>query len=184
MSRDQTLKLVVLDRDGTINRDSPDYIKSADEWRALPGSLEAIAKLNHAGWTVTVATNQSGLGRGLFTITDLHAIHARMANELAVHGGEISGVFFCPHVPDDECGCRKPRDGLLRSIAARFDCDLSQVPVIGDSERDLQAAVSAGARPILVRTGNGAAAADYFKQRNIDVYDDLAAAAEALLSED
>lgn len=182
MSREPNFRLAVLDRDGTINRDSPDYIKNADEWRALPGSLEAIARLTHAGWTVTVATNQSGLGRGLFTITDLHAIHARMANELATHGGELSGVFFCPHVPDDDCACRKPRDGLLRSIGERFDCDLSDVPVIGDSERDLQAALAVGARPMLVRTGNGKAATQFYRSRNIEVFDDLAAAVEALLA--
>lgn len=183
MNHSDRIRLVILDRDGVINRDSEDYIRGPDKWRALPGSLEAISRLCHAGWTVTVATNQSGLGRGLFTVTDLHAIHARMANELASHGGEISGVFFCPHAPEDDCACRKPRAGLLRSIGDRFDVPLEGVPFIGDSERDLQAAAAVGARPILVRTGNGEKAAAFFRERHIEVYANLAEAADALIAE-
>lgn len=183
MTREPPLRLLILDRDGVINRDSPDYIKSAEEWRPLPGSLEAMARLHHAGWTVTIATNQSGLGRGLFTMTDLHAIHARMANDLASHGGEIAGVFFCPHTPEDECDCRKPRTGLLRSISERFGVPLEGVPFIGDSQRDFEAATEVGARPILVRTGNGATAVAFYRERNIEVYADLAEAAAALIAE-
>ena len=176
-------RLVVLDRDGTINRESSDYVKSATEWRALPGSLEAIAALCHAGWTVTVATNQSGIGRDLFSVTDLHAMHARMARELAALGGEISGVFFCPHTPDDHCDCRKPLPGMLHAIADRFGVSLGDVPVIGDSQRDMHAAIAAGARPMLVRTGNGELALRHFKAGEVEVYDDLAAAAAVLLAE-
>ena len=176
-------RLVVLDRDGTINRESSDYIKSAAEWRALPGSLEAIADLCHAGWTVTVATNQSGIGRDLFSVTDLHAMHARMARELAVLGGEISGFFFCPHTPDDGCDCRKPLPGMLHAIAERFDVDLGGVPVIGDSPRDLEAAIAVGARPILVRTGNGERTRRKLGSSDIEVYDNLAAATAILLAE-
>lgn len=176
-------RLVVLDRDGVINADSPQHIKSADEWRALPGSIEAIARLWHSGWTVTIATNQSGIGRGLFTVADLHKIHAKLARELSVHGAEIAGVFFCPHAPDDDCECRKPRTGLLRSIASRFNVALDGVPVIGDSERDLQAAADVGARPMLVRTGNGEQYVEQFRDRGVEVYDSLAEAANVLIDE-
>jgi len=184
MSGPGALKLVILDRDGTINRDSVDYVKTAREWRALPGSLEAIGKLFRAGWTVCIATNQSGIGRGLFTIVDLHDMHEKMRQELAKLGGEIAGIYFCPHRPDDDCDCRKPGPGLLEEIARRYSSSLQGVPVIGDSERDLQAAEAVGARPILVRTGNGRRVAqEYFKDRDVEVYDDLAAAAEVLLAE-
>ena len=175
MKDNDDIKLVILDRDGTINRDSSDYIKSAAEWQPLPGSLEAIATLCHAGWVVTVATNQSGIGRGLFSITDLHAMHVKMTQQLAALGGEISGVFFCPHTPDDHCDCRKPEPGLLLRIAERFGTNLENVPVIGDSQRDLQAAIAVGARPILVRTGNGAEAQEFYSAREIEIYDDLSA---------
>ncbi len=181
--RTARVRLVVLDRDGTINLESPNYVKSASEWRALPGSLEAIAQLCHGGWTVTVATNQSGIGRGLYSVTDLHAMHAKMARELATLGGEISGVFFCPHTPEDKCDCRKPLPGLLHSIAGRFGIGLEGVPVIGDSPRDLEAAIAVGARPILVRTGHGELARRHFRAHDIEVYDDLEAAAEVLLAE-
>lgn len=183
MSAETALKLVILDRDGTINRESPDYIKSAAEWKALPGSLEAIADLCHAGWTVTVATNQSGIGRGLYSVSDLYACHAKMARQLAELGGEVSGIFYCPHTPDDDCDCRKPATGLYDRIAERFSTTLEGVPVIGDSQRDLQAAIAVNARPILVETGNGLRAREYFRERSIEVYDDLAAAAQALLEE-
>ena len=149
------MKLVILDRDGVINQDSPDFVKSPDEWIALPGSLRAIAQLNQAGWRVVVATNQSGLGRGLFSVADLNAMHTKLRRELAREGGHIDAFFICPHHPDDGCLCRKPLPGLMNSIARRYDAPLAGVPAIGDSLRDLQAAVKAGARPILVRTGNG-----------------------------
>lgn len=184
MSGQSTTKLVILDRDGTINRDSVDYIKSAAEMKALPHSLDAIGKLCRAGWTVCVATNQSGIGRGLFTIIDLHEMHEKLQSELEPHGGEIAGFYYCPHRPDDNCDCRKPKPGLLHDIAARYSQTLHDVPVIGDSERDLQAAEAVGARPILVRTGNGKRALrEYFRDREIEVYDNLAAAVDALLAE-
>lgn len=150
------MKLVILDRDGTINEDRDDFVKSADEWFPLPGALEAIARLNHAGWRVVLATNQSGLGRGLFDMAALNAIHAKMNAELALYGGRIDAVFFCPHAPDESCSCRKPLPGLLIDAGRRFGVDLSEVPMVGDSLRDLQAGVAAGCQPHLVRTGKAA----------------------------
>lgn len=151
------MKLVILDRDGVINYDSPSYIKSPDEWKPIPGSLEAIARLNHSGYRVVVATNQSGIGRGLFEIATLNAIHDKMHRALARVGGRIDAVFYCPHAQDANCECRKPKPGLLREIAHRFNVDLKDVPSIGDSMRDLQASAAVGARPILVLTGKGEA---------------------------
>jgi len=185
MKRRAEFKLVVLDRDGTINRDSADYIKNADEWRPLPGALEAIAQLTQAGWTVCVATNQSGIGRGLLSIDDLHHIHEKMQREVALHGGNIAGIYFCPHTPEDGCHCRKPKPGLLEEISERCNVDMLDVPVIGDSVRDLQAAAAIGARPILVCTGNGHdAMRTGFKGRQLEVYDDLAAAVAALIADE
>ncbi|HEU4460907.1 MAG TPA: D-glycero-beta-D-manno-heptose 1,7-bisphosphate 7-phosphatase [Methylibium sp.] len=148
-----THKLVILDRDGTINADSDDYIKSPEEWQPLPGSLEAIARLNHAGWHVVVATNQSGLGRGLYDAAAFNAIHAKMNAALARVGGRVDAVFFCPHAPADGCGCRKPAPGLFEQIARRYGIELAGVPAVGDSLRDLQAAAAAGCEPHLVLTG-------------------------------
>ncbi|MBT8143674.1 MAG: D-glycero-beta-D-manno-heptose 1,7-bisphosphate 7-phosphatase [Gammaproteobacteria bacterium] len=181
-----TGRLVILDRDGTINRDSPSYIRCASDFQALPGSLEAIARFNQAGWRVAIATNQSGLGRGYFTISDLHDMHKRLHRELAAVGGSIDGIFFCPHTPQDGCQCRKPQPGLLLEVARRFDTALAGVPVIGDSQRDLQAAQTVGARPILVRTGNGSDAESQLNAAGdqVETYDTLAAAADAILSED
>ncbi len=147
------IKLIILDRDGTINHDSADYIKSPDEWLPLPGALEAIARLNHAGWHVVLASNQAGLGRGLFEVSDLNAIHAKMHQQLQAVGGRIDAVFFCPHTPDDACQCRKPASGLFEQIADRYAMDLKGVPVVGDSERDLLAGVAVGCEPHLVLTG-------------------------------
>ncbi len=177
------MKLVVLDRDGVINRDSAQYVKSPEEWEPLPGSLEAIAALSHAGWHVTVATNQSGLARGLFPLEQLHAINQKMDSAVRAKGGRLHGVFFCPHGPDDGCDCRKPRAGLLREIGLRFDLTMAGVPVIGDSQRDLDAARAVGAAPMLVLTGNGADTRDGWAAEHEDtpVYDDLAAAAEHLM---
>jgi D-glycero-D-manno-heptose 1,7-bisphosphate phosphatase len=152
-SRGADVKLVILDRDGTINEDRDDFVKSADEWVPLPGALEAIARLNHAGWRVALVTNQSGLGRGLFDMATLNAIHTKMNAALAQHGGRIDAVFFCPHAPDDQCSCRKPLPGLLLEAGRRFGVDLAGVPMVGDSLRDLQAGVAAGCQPHLVRTG-------------------------------
>jgi len=151
------MKLIVLDRDGTINVDSEQHIKSPAEWKPIQGSLDAIARLTQADWRVVVATNQSGLARGLFGITTLHAIHEAMHRAVAHAGGRIDAIFFCPHAADDACGCRKPKPGMLHAIAERMNVDLAEVPVVGDSLRDLQAAAAAGAKPILVLTGKGKA---------------------------
>jgi D-glycero-D-manno-heptose 1,7-bisphosphate phosphatase len=149
------MKLVILDRDGTINQDSDQYIKSPAEWKPIPGSLEAIARLTQAGWRVMVATNQSGIARGLFDMAALNAIHAEMHRAVGQAGGRIDAVFFCPHAADSNCECRKPKPGLLREIAARLGVELAGVPMVGDALRDLEAAVAAGAKPYLVLTGKG-----------------------------
>jgi D-glycero-D-manno-heptose 1,7-bisphosphate phosphatase len=149
-------KLIIMDRDGTINQDRDDYVKSADEWVPLPGALEAIARLNQAGWHVVLATNQSGLGRGLFDMATLNAIHVKMNTLLAQQGGRIDAVFFCPHAPNEGCRCRKPLPGLFEEIGQRYSIDLSEVPAVGDALRDLQAAAAAGCPTHLVQTGKSA----------------------------
>ena len=149
------MKLVILDRDGTINQDSDQYIKSPAEWKPIPGSLEAIARLTQGGWRIVVATNQSGLSRGLFDMSTLNAIHAEMHRAVALAGGRIDAVFFCPHAADSNCECRKPKPGLLREIGERLDVNLAGVPLAGDSLRDMEAAAAVGARPMLVLTGKG-----------------------------
>jgi D-glycero-D-manno-heptose 1,7-bisphosphate phosphatase len=149
------MKLVILDRDGVVNFDSDQFIKCPDEWKPIPGSLEAIARLNQAGYRVVLATNQSGIGRGLFDMATLNAIHDKMHKALAQVGGRIDALFFCPHTADSKCDCRKPKPGMFEEISKRFNMDLDGVPAIGDSLRDLQAAVALGAQPILVRTGKG-----------------------------
>jgi D-glycero-D-manno-heptose 1,7-bisphosphate phosphatase len=150
-----TIKLVILDRDGVINFDSAQFIKSPAEWKPIPGSPEAIAKLNQAGYRVVVATNQSGVGRGLFDMDTLNAIHEKMHKTVAAAGGRIDAIFFCPHAADADCECRKPKPGMFQRIAAVYNTNLKGVPAIGDSLRDLQAAARAGASPILVLTGKG-----------------------------
>ncbi|MBP7132879.1 MAG: D-glycero-beta-D-manno-heptose 1,7-bisphosphate 7-phosphatase [Aquabacterium sp.] len=150
------MKLVILDRDGTINHEREDYIKSPEEWVPLPGALEAIARLNHAGWHVVVATNQSGIGRGLFDMVALNAMHAKMNQMLAKVGGRVEAVFFCPHTPEDHCTCRKPMPGLFQMIGQRFGRSLEGVPMVGDLPRDVLAAQSVGCEPHLVRTGQAA----------------------------
>ncbi len=149
------MKFIILDRDGVINHDSEQFIKSPEEWKPIPGSLEAIARLNQWGWRVVLASNQSGVGRGLFGMDTLNAIHEKMVKSLAQVGGRIDAIFFCPHAADSTCDCRKPKPGLLHQISERFNVDLAGVPVVGDSLRDLQAAVAVGARPYLVLTGKG-----------------------------
>jgi D-glycero-D-manno-heptose 1,7-bisphosphate phosphatase len=149
------MKLIILDRDGVINHDSDLYIKSPDEWRPIPGSLDAIARLNQWGFRVVVATNQSGIGRGLFMMDTLNAIHDKMIKAVAQAGGRIDAVFFCPHTNADKCNCRKPKPGMLEEIATRYNAELEGVPAVGDSLRDLQAAESVGAQPMLVLTGKG-----------------------------
>jgi D-glycero-D-manno-heptose 1,7-bisphosphate phosphatase len=178
------VRLVILDRDGVINEDSDAYVKSPAEWRAIAGSLEAIARLNHAGCRVVVATNQSGIARGLFGMEQLNAIHQRLHGELARLGGQLDGIYFCPHGPEDGCACRKPRPGLLHEIGARHGADLAGVPAIGDSLRDIEAARAVGARPILVRTGKGRSTEGTMpKSWGVACFDDLAAAVECLVAE-
>ena len=150
------MKLVILDRDGTINSDSEEFVKTPEEWLPLPGALEAIARLNHAGWHVVIASNQSGLGRGLFDVTSLNAIHAKMHKMLAAVGGRVDAVFYCPHSPEESCHCRKPLPGLFEQIGARLGVPLKGVPSAGDSLRDLQAGAAAGCEPHLVLTGKSA----------------------------
>lgn len=149
------MKLVILDRDGVINQDSDDYVKSADEWIPIEGSIDAIVQLYNAGFTVVVATNQSGLARGLFDLDDLEAMHDKLNQLVIAAGGELGAIFYCPHGPDDDCNCRKPKTGLIDAIEAEFDTSASSVPLVGDSLRDLQAGIDKGCDPILVLTGKG-----------------------------
>jgi len=183
-----TVSLVILDRDGVINHDSDDYIKSPDEWQPLPGSLEAIARLCRADYTVVVATNQAGVGRGLFSLEMLIRIHRKMASSIRDKGGRLNSVFFCPHSPADQCGCRKPKPGMLLEISDRLGIRLSGVPVVGDSLRDLEAAAAAGAMPVMVKTGRGRLTQEKLSQGELShtlgqtpVYADLAAFTDAVL---
>ncbi len=152
-------RLIILDRDGVINRLRPQGVASPQEWEALPGSLEAIARLCRAGYRVVIITNQSGIARGFYSINTLNQIHRKMLDALQSAGGEISAIFFCPHGPDDGCACRKPKPGLFLELADRLKCNLREAYAVGDSIRDLEAARAAGAKPVLVQTGNGRAAA-------------------------
>jgi D-glycero-D-manno-heptose 1,7-bisphosphate phosphatase len=178
------MRLVILDRDGVINYNSDAYIKTPDEWMPIPGSLDAIARLQQAGFTLVVASNQSGVGRGLIKLPDLEAIMSKMLAAIEAAGGKLAGIFYCPHVQDDHCDCRKPKPGLLRQIEKQFGVSVKGMPAIGDSLRDLEAAQTVGARAILVRTGNGE---QTLKQlgtpENIEIYTDLAAAATQLIRE-
>jgi D-glycero-D-manno-heptose 1,7-bisphosphate phosphatase len=149
------MKLIILDRDGVINFDSASFIKSPAEWKPIPGSLEAIARLHQAGWRVVVATNQSGVGRNLFDMDTLNAIHQKMHEAVNLAGGRIDAIFYCPHTADSHCACRKPKPGMFERIADCFNVGLDGVPAVGDSLRDLQAAVAAGALPYLVLSGKG-----------------------------
>lgn len=177
------MKLVILDRDGVINHDSPEFIKSPDEWVPIQGSLEAIARLNQAGCHVVLATNQSGVGRGLLDIATLCAIHDKMHLALAQVGARVDAVFYCPHGQDAGCACRKPRPGMLEDIAHRFNIDLTDVPCVGDALRDLQAADAVGALPLLVLTGKGkhTQAAGGLPART-QIHADLAAAVKSIVS--
>ena len=169
--------LLILDRDGVINQDSSEFVKSPAEWRPLPGSIEAIARLSRAGYTVAVASNQSGLARGLLDRAALRAMHRKLRRLVAAQGGTVARIVVCPHGPDDGCACRKPMPGLLIRLARHFDTSLEDVPVVGDSLRDLQAAARAGARPVLVRTGNGEKTLRELPEelQRVPVFDDLAA---------
>lgn len=175
------MKLIVLDRDGVINHDSDAYIKTVDEWQPLPGAITAMARLYQAGWTVAVATNQSGLARGYYDEAELHAMHDKMRALLAEQQAEIGLIAFCPHGPDDGCDCRKPNNGLLLQIAEHYGVDLDGVWFVGDSLRDLQAAVTVGAQPVLVKTGKGQDTARKELPPSTLVFADLAAVADALL---
>lgn len=176
-------QLVLLDRDGVINQDSAAYIKSPDEWHAIPGSLEAIARLHRAGLRVVVVSNQSGVGRGLFSARTLEEINARMQREVEAAGGALAGVYCCPHRPDEGCDCRKPAPGLLRRIERDFGESLRDAPFVGDKLTDLDAALAVGARPMLVRTGYGRQASQTLGGRTAEVHADLASAVAALLEE-
>lgn len=183
-------KLVILDRDGVINQDSDNYIKTVDEWIPLPGSIAAIARLHRAGYSVVVATNQSGIGRGLFDLDDLEAMHEKLSELLAQQGAELAGIFYCPHTPEDHCHCRKPAAGLIDAIASEFGVSLNGVPLIGDSLRDLQAGLSHQCTPILIRTGKGTAtekklpAQPEIELQRAAVFDDLGQAVDYLLAQD
>jgi len=174
-------KFVILDRDGVINEDSDAYIKSPEEWIPVPGSLEAIALLTRRGYGVAVLTNQSGIARGLFDLAMLDAIHRKMRAAVESAGGRIEEIFFCPHGPEDGCGCRKPAPGLFRAFAEKYKADLKAVPAVGDSFRDIQAARAAGAQPILVETGKGMRTLARYPDLDIPIFPDLYAAAQYIL---
>ena len=184
------VKLVILGRDGVLNVYREDHVKAPEEWSPVPAALEAVARLNHAGWHTVVATNQAGIGRGMIDMASINAVHAHMNRQLMALGGRIDAVFFCPHTPEEHCDCRKPQPGLLRDIGLRYGADLSEVPMVGDTLRDLQAAEAAGCPPHLVLTGRAAdldedALAHLVEQvPRTRVHRDLPAFAEWLLRKD
>lgn len=175
-------RYILLDRDGVINHDSDAFIKSPDEWQPIAGSLEAIALLNQAGYRVVVVTNQSGIARGLLDESVLEKIHAKMHSLVAEKGGHISAIYYCPHGADSTCECRKPKAGMLTRFAAEFQAELTAIPVIGDSLRDLQAAMAVGAQPILVKTGKGQDTLTHNPQLIVPVFENLYDAAQHLIS--
>ncbi len=178
------MKLIILDRDGVINHDSAQFIKNPGEWQPIAGSLEAIARLNQAGYRVVVATNQSGVGRGLFDMPTLNAIHAKMHKACAQVGAHIEAVFFCPHTSEHHCHCRKPKLGMFEEVAFRYGTHLAGVPVVGDSLRDLQPAAEMGAQPYLVLTGKGEKTRDTGGLPDgTQIYPDLASVVAALLGD-
>lgn len=175
------MKLLILDRDGVINQDSDDYIKSVAEWLPLPGAVEAIAALSKAGWTIAVATNQSGLARGYFDLATLEAMHAELQRLVGERGGRVDAIHYCPHGPDDDCTCRKPLPGMIEAIGRQFDADLRGVWLVGDSLRDLEAGLAVGCQPVLVKTGKGERSLAKPLPAGTLVFDDLAAVARHLL---
>jgi len=178
------MKLLMLDRDGVINQDSEQFIKSPAEWKPIKGSIEAIARLTQAGWRIVVATNQSGIARGLLDMSMLNAIHDAMHKAVVQAGGRIEAVFFCPHTADSNCECRKPLPGMLQEIERRMNLSIAGMPFVGDSLRDLQAATAAGARPVLVLTGKGATTREAGGlPEGTEIFADLAAFAVAQLSD-
>jgi len=178
------MRLVILDRDGVINEDSSDFIKKPEDWTPIPGSLEAIARLCRADYRVVIITNQSGVGRGLYSLDTMNKIHTRMFELIRQKGGEVDALLFCPHAPDFDCACRKPRPGMFNDLARRLKVNLKGIPAVGDSVRDLEAAMEAGARPVLVRTGKGGETLAIIERgadealKQVPVYDDLAAFVE------
>ncbi len=177
------MKLVILDRDGVINVDSEKYIKSPAEWQPIPGSIEAIARLHQGGYRIVVATNQSGIGRGLFDMATFNAMNDKMMELVFRQGGRIDALFFCPHTDAENCGCRKPRTGMFEEIAARYHTDLKGVPCVGDAIRDLKAAEAVGGQPILVLTGKGEKTrAEGAMPRKTQVFADLAEVSRHLVS--
>lgn len=188
------MKLIILDRDGVINHDRDDYVKSADECIPISGSIDAIVRLSKAGFTVVIATNQAGLARGKFELEDLEAIHEKISNLVEENGGELGGIFYCPHHPDDHCKCRKPKPGLLDAIEAEFNTSVESCYFIGDSLRDLQAALIKACKPMLVKTGNGVrtqaqlavpglqSGAPIVDAEQVQVFDNLAAATDFILA--
>jgi D-glycero-D-manno-heptose 1,7-bisphosphate phosphatase len=178
------MKLILLDRDGVINFDAEEFIKSEEEWRAIPGSLQAIGRLCRAGWRVVIVSNQSGLALGKFTVEHLNAIHQKMIAHLSQYGGVIDAIFFCPHGPDDGCDCRKPKPGLFLDVARRLRVSLDGVRYVCDKMNDIKAARAAGATPVLVKTGYGAKTiAAGGVPADVPVYDDLGAFVDSLLEE-
>ncbi|WP_456377770.1 D-glycero-beta-D-manno-heptose 1,7-bisphosphate 7-phosphatase [Thiolapillus sp.] len=178
------IRHIILDRDGVINADSDQFIKTPDEWQPIDGSLEAIARLKRAGYLVGIASNQSGIGRGLFDRDSLNAMHGKMQHLLAKLGSHVDLIAFCPHTAEERCACRKPRPGLYLQLARRWNTDLDGIPVIGDSLRDLQAAQAVNAHPILVRTGKGEKTVEQLQgNKEIPVFDDLGQAVDQLLQE-
>ncbi|QVM96729.1 D-glycero-beta-D-manno-heptose 1,7-bisphosphate 7-phosphatase [Pseudomonas sp. B21-032] len=175
------MKLLILDRDGVINQDSDAYIKSLDEWIPIPGSIEAIAQLSKAGWTVAVATNQSGIARGYYDLPTLEAMHAQLRTLVAEQGGEVGLIVYCPHGPDEGCACRKPKPGMLTTIAAHYGVNLAGVWFVGDSKGDLEAALAVDAQPVLVKTGKGEKTLSKGIPENTLIFDDLAAIARELI---
>jgi D-glycero-D-manno-heptose 1,7-bisphosphate phosphatase len=184
------VKLVILGRDGILNEYREDHVKAPEEWQPVKGALEAVARLNHAGWHVVVATNQAGIGRGMIDMASVNAVHAHMNRLLAAQGGRVDAVFFCPHTPEEHCDCRKPLPGMMLDIGRRYGTDLKQVPMVGDTLRDLTAAQAAGCEPHLVLTGRAAQLDDEQLRHTLEqvpgtgVHTDLAAFAEFLLHRD
>ncbi len=182
-----TTKLVILGRDGILNEYREGHVTVPEEWTALPGALEAVSRINHAGWHAVVATNQSGIGRGMIDMAVVNAVHAHMNQQMTAQGARIDAVFFCPHTSEDNCSCRKPKPGMLLEIGRRYGVDLSQVPVVCDTLRDLLAAQAAGCEPHLVQTGRAAGLSDEQLEDIVQqvpatrVHDDLAAFADFLL---
>lgn len=188
MSLSVTNKLIILDRDGVINEDSDEYVKSLEEWIPIPGSIEAIVDLYKAGYVIAIATNQSGIGRGLFDLDELEKMHSRLCSLVEERGGEIAGIFYCPHTPEDNCECRKPKSGLIDSIESELGLPAKNAYIIGDSQRDLEAGSSRGCHPVLVKTGKGQKSFVSLPEKNpalfaqTRVFDNLRAFANALLA--